>query len=176
MCETLGYYYRISTASEDGLSDDSVVSDCFNVLLGSPVHTHTSAVSVFLCPFLPPWNMCLSVILFRGIPMWPLPIMHRDMGPHPQIPYQTWDLPPPPLLTSGGHRWRPVQTCSLENQHLPYPPNPHRYWDLVMATATRTVGKRAVRILLECCVVATEFALQKCVKLYEEAFVETTKK
>ena len=35
--------------------------------------------------------------------------------------HQTWDLPPPLLLTSGGHHWRPVQTCSLEDLPLPQP-------------------------------------------------------
>ena len=25
--------------------------------------------------------------------------------------YQTWDLLPPLVLTSGGHHWKPVQTC-----------------------------------------------------------------
>ena len=30
--------------------------------------------------------------------------------------YQTWDPPPAPqLVTSGGHHWIPVQTCSLED-------------------------------------------------------------
>ena len=37
-----------------------------------------------------------------------------DLGYSPK----TWDLrysSPPQLLTTGGHHWRPVQTCSLEN-------------------------------------------------------------
>ena len=52
----------------------------------------------------------------------------------------------PLLVTSGGHHWRPVQKCSLEDPPLPL---------LVltsggMVTKVRTVGKQAVGILLEC--------------------------
>ena len=32
-----------------------------------------------------------------------------------------------------------------------YPPPPHQYWHLVVATETHEVGKRAVRVLLEYC-------------------------
>ena len=80
-------------------------------------------------------------------------MIHWDIGTRPQIPgsgltpppeYQTWDLPPPRprLLASGGHNWRPVQTCSLGGDLTP---------PMVLtasggaATETRTVGKRAVR-------------------------------
>ena len=39
---------------------------------------------------------------------------HQTWGPlSPASGHQTWD-PRPPLVTSGGHHWRPVQTCSLE--------------------------------------------------------------
>ena len=37
-----------------------------------------------------------------------------DMGPTPSPWIPDMDLPPQ-LLTSGGHHWRPVQTCSLED-------------------------------------------------------------
>ena len=68
----------------------------------------------------------------------------------------TWDthpsarpgIPTPAtlLLSSGGHHWKPVQTCSP----TPWPPWPRNWYrHLVAATDTRTVGKRAVRILLE---------------------------
>ena len=62
-----------------------------------------------------------------------------DMGP---------GYPPPPPITNilGGYHWRPVQTYSLVD--LPCPPlspNGHR---------TCSAGKRAVRILLECCLVS----------------------
>ena len=40
-------------------------------------------------------------------------------------------------VTSGGQYWGPIQTCSLEDPHL-------------VATEVCTIGKRAVRILLEC--------------------------
>ena len=42
------------------------------------------------------------------------PPRHGTWGP-------PWPLPPPwtwDLVTSGGHDWRPVQTCSLQNHHL----------------------------------------------------------
>ena len=51
----------------------------------------------------------------------------------------------PPLLTFGGHHWRPVQTCSLEDL-FPYL---HQYWHLVVATKTHTFDKWAVCMLLE---------------------------
>ena len=57
-------------------------------------------------------------------------------------------VPNPLLLTSGGHHWRPVHTCSLKE--LPCPPPPHQYWHLMVDIKTRTTGKRAVGILLEC--------------------------
>ena len=41
----------------------------------------------------------------------------------PPSRHQTWDtLAPamtPPLVISGGHHWRPVQTCSLQDTSLP---------------------------------------------------------
>ena len=69
--------------------------------------------------------------------MWPLPMMH---GPHCTGSPQTWALSPT-LVASGGHHWRPVQTCSPEalSQH----------WFLVVATEVLTADKRAVRIQLE---------------------------
>ena len=61
-------------------------------------------------------------------------------------------LPLPLLLISGCHHSRPVQTCSFEDSHRPW------YRRLVATTETRTVGDRAVRILLECCLVRNGFA------------------
>ena len=63
------------------------------------------------------------------------PLWTSDMGPlapdpwTPQPPWtsdmlqQPW--PCPLLVTSGGHHWRPVQTCLLEDQP---PPTPHPQW------------------------------------------------
>ena len=81
-----------------------------------------------LITFLPPANKVFThvCLLTRGSCMWPLPIMHwtsmyrpplldirpSQMGPLPQ--HQTWD-PWPLQLTSGGHDWRLVQTCSFED-------------------------------------------------------------
>ena len=58
------------------------------------------------------------------------------------------------LVTSSGHHWRPVQSCSLEA--------PHHYWHLVVATKTHTFGKREVCILLELFNMYTHFA---CIKI-----------
>ena len=40
--------------------------------------------------------------------------------------------PPPPLLTSGGHLWRPLRICSLKA--LP----PHQYWVLTSSGGHRS--------------------------------------
>ena len=117
--------------------------------------------------------VCVS--LFTG---WGVPCDHYPWsnGPHQgplpgptlpwtwdltvQVPLRPWTLPghetlspcvgtvpqpaPPPILTSSGHDWTPVQTGSLEDP---------RCWHLV-ATEAYTVGKRAIRILLEYFLVA----------------------
>ena len=44
--------------------------------------------------------------MYRG------PTHTLDLGPNPP-PWRC--TPSPPLLTSRGHHWRPVQTCSLED-------------------------------------------------------------
>ena len=51
------------------------------------------------------------------------------------------------LVTSGGHHWRSVQTCSLDL--TVQGPSCHQYWPLV-ATEACMVGKCVVCILLEC--------------------------
>ena len=58
----------------------------------------------------------------------------------------------PLLATSGGDHWIPVQTC-LFGDLTPPPPQQH----LVVATETEAcaVSKRAVCILVECCLVDT---------------------
>ena len=80
-------------------------------------------------------------------------ILHQTWGPTPYPPttldIRSGDLPLPPLLTSDGHHWRPVQTCSLEA--LVPPPPSNCYWHLVVATETLMVAKRSASILLECC-------------------------
>ena len=77
-------------------------------------------------------SVCHSV---QGDPMWPLPMMYWDMGTPPPAPrYQTWVVitgnmgPTSLLLTSGGHHWRPVQTCSLEDQPPLHPSGTGLYW------------------------------------------------
>ena len=63
--------------------------------------------------------------LGHGCPL-PYPLKVPDMGPTP----------------SGANQWRPVQTCSHEE-----PPPPTS----TGSPGNSRVGKRAVRILLECC-------------------------
>ena len=63
--------------------------------------------------------------LHAGVPSCPLDIRHGTLlAPR----HQTWDQPPTPmplLVISGGHHWRPVQICSLED--TPHPPPPARW-------------------------------------------------
>ena len=57
----------------------------------------------------------------------PQPPCTPDMG-LPRPAHQTWDHPPQPLaVTSGGHHWRRVQTCSLED---PTPTSTDIWWPL----------------------------------------------
>ena len=69
----------------------------------------------------------VSVCSQRG-PMWPLPMMHWTSlyRARPLIP-NLGPTPVPLLLTSGGHQWRPVKTCSFEDLS-------HQYWHLVVCT------------------------------------------
>ena len=62
----------------------------------------------------------------------------RDMGPPGLSPFHL-------LVTSDSNYWRPGQTCSLEN-----PPTLPVLTSGGMLTKVHTVGKWAVRILLEC--------------------------
>ena len=65
------------------------------------------------------------------------PCLHPDMGPH-------WTGTTLPLLvTFGGHQWRLVQTCSLQDT-LPPVLTSGIYW------STYSQCKWAVRVLLEC--------------------------
>ena len=82
----------------------------------------------------------------------PLPSRHQTWGPTPFFPW-TSDLLGTYPLPATDIWWlslRPVQICSIEDPlHCsPPPPRTHWYWYLVVATETRTVGKRVVRILL----------------------------
>ena len=62
--------------------------------------------------------MILWISLYRAGPPGPgtLDITH---GTPPPAPVRIWtpdtELPNPLLVKSGGHHWRPVQTCSLED-------------------------------------------------------------
>ena len=77
--------------------------------------------------------------------------MHHGIGHMVEYPpprHQTWgpicppSYPLPPATASGGHHWRPVQTCSLEDLPPP-PPLVLTTSSLVVATETHTVGKRS---------------------------------
>ena len=57
-----------------------------------------------------------------GIPMWPLFMVHstslyRALSPTPTPDIRHGTPSPTQLVTSGGHHWRSVQTCSLEKPH-----------------------------------------------------------
>ena len=132
-----------------------------------------------------PQRSCGKVMFFskvsvfhsvQGVPMWPLPMMHWDMGiTSPFSRYQTWDLPksrssqayrldafwvkscgiaPSTLDTRHGTHsllcycncWSSLGICS--NCSLEDLPRPHQYWHLVAVARTHTVCKRAVPILL----------------------------
>ena len=69
--------------------------------------------------------------------------------PAPPLPprHQIWDLPPSPATDIW---WSSLETCS---NLFTWGPNPQRYWHLVQATKTCPVGKQAVCILLQCCLV-----------------------
>ena len=104
------------------------------------------------------FHSCLSVHRREGVPIWPLPMMHwaslyrsPDPPPHPDIRYGpppwTSDTGPPalpPLLvTSGDRYWNLFKLVHLRTHPLsPYP--------FTSTDISRTVSKRAVRVLLEC--------------------------
>ena len=82
-------------------------------------------------------SVCHSV----GVPMWPLSMMHwsllyRPLSRHGAWGHweaiQKWDMGIPTLLvTSGGHHWRPVQTCSLDlTVQAPLPHVTDIWWPL----------------------------------------------
>ena len=97
------------------------------------------------------FHRCLSFYLGKGGPH--VTIIHDALGhSYPQAPrYQTWNLhlplspdmgPTPLLLTSGGHHWRPVQTCLLENiaQLVLTPSDNHRNMYCWQAVSTHPTG------------------------------------
>ena len=98
-----------------------------------------------------------------------LPPSHMGSPPHiMRSPPLALECGPPLLVTSSGHHWQPAETCSLED--------PHQYGHLV-ATKADTVGKWAVRILLECflvseCRFATSYISTQRNSSLVEKFVE----
>ena len=95
-----------------------------------------------ILPLLPPANEVAGRQCFHSC----LSFCSGEGGDHYPSCIETWA---PVLLTSGGHHWIPVQTCSHEDLTPPY----HQQWYLLVATETCTVGKRMGGILLECCLV-----------------------
>ena len=130
-------------------------SPCLNVICGWESNIAKRSLQQPQCSFTL-WYFILSVILFlapaneigEGYVFTRICLsFHRGGVPHVNITHDAQshqDMGPPwpgPLLvTSGGHHWIPVQSCSFED--------PHRYWNLV-AEAGR-IGKRTSRILLGC--------------------------
>ena len=95
--------------------------------------------------FLPPTNevnIMFSKVSVKfggeGVPMWPLPMMHYDMGSTPLLLLLRWV----------GHHWTTFQTCSLV-----HPPSPH-YWYLVVAHWNTQGWQAGSTHLLECCLVS----------------------
>ena len=112
-------------------------------------------------------DVCLSVHRV-GVPTRPLTVvrlyfkLQGPPGPHSDTGHGD---PPAPALSClqgiyGGHRLRPIQTCSLDpNVQEKY--CPHQYWHLV-AIKVLMVGKQVVCIELECLLVVKYFY-----KMYE---------
>ena len=81
-------------------------------------------------------SVCHSV--HRGVPMWPLPMMHwtslyrAPFPPGPNSGPWTSDLGPlalvPLLVIFGGHQWRPIQNCWFEDT-----PGNNIWWWLLQA-------------------------------------------
>ena len=103
-----------------------------------------------------------SVILLKGVPMWPLSMMHWDMG----TPRQTWELgtPPSPDMRpryptsdiSSHHRIH-IQTCSLDIiAQSPIPPPPQ--W-------LGQTGDMHPRWVLFCCICVNKSTNTVSVKL-----------
>ena len=84
-------------------------------------------------------------------PPFSLPDMwHGDLPPPSPGPHGT---PPQLLVTSGGHHWRSVQTCSLEDPHSGI----DIWWPL---KHIRLASGLVVRILLECFLVLYDSTFQ----------------
>ena len=90
-------------------------------------------------------RVCLSVHGGGG-PMWPLPMMHWSSLYRPPLPC------PGPLSASDIFWLSLVVSSNL----FTWGTAPNWYWHLV-ATEVHSVGKRAIRILLECFLVIVTF-------------------
>ena len=75
----------------------------------------------------------------------PPPSRHKTGGP----------TPPPP----GYQTWGPTPHLPWPSKHQTWGPSPPPYWHVVVTAEKHTVDRRAVRILLECCLVAIVFNL-----------------
>ena len=79
-------------------------------------------------PYLPHTNEVVGKVMFSRVRLSVCPlgggVIYHMCDGISHIPY------PSVLLISGGHHWRPVQTCSVEDLLPP----PHWYWHLVVAT------------------------------------------
>ena len=105
---------------------------------------------------------CLSIILLGGIHMWPLPMMHWTSLYRPTPLYGPQLCPHPvqdpgPSPPASDIWWSRLDICSNLCTWRPHCTSPQP----VMASSgwLRTVGERAVRILLECFLVYILFRL-----------------
>ena len=129
MTTTSGYNYHLQTKLRKGNVFAGVSpSVILSTMGGRGSHVTITHVHWDMKPTLPPRNRHQTSNMgpapprtpdMAYTPSTPTP----DMGPTlPPPQHQTWDLCPL-LLTSGGHHWKPVQTCSLEA----LAPSPHWY-------------------------------------------------
>ena len=106
---------------------------------------------------------------------YPTDMKPGDLLPPRSSRHRTWRPAPPLTLadTDTDIWWSSLEICSNLFTWGPTPHPPHWYCHLVGVTKTRVVGKRVVRILLECCLVyllcfaARHTPRQRCVVTYE---------
>ena len=74
-------------------------------------------------------------------------------GPTPSLSPQKWDIPPTADIGPTPLYWHQVVITGDLFKLVYLRTSTHQYWHLAVASETRTVGKRAVWILLECILV-----------------------
>ena len=139
-CLKLAIFYTTSREKSKIKLEAGVDSDHTNATRSNRLHNYGGG------SFLP---SAMEGNVFTGVCLstWPL-----DIRPGGTPPPQTLDLGyPSPYYNIW---WSSLETCPNLFTEGPIPlPQHHQYWHLEVANATCTFGKRALRILLECCLV-----------------------